>query len=643
MNNITPLSPFSERRREKETPPTPLYLNYSEYTSWITTNNFVIEGTRGTGKTSILKTLNYETLWLQKTKVVPSTELPVKFIDEPDFIGIYLRCEEIEKSLWNRWYKKYTLIAEDSDESEIQILFATFLNYYFVEQILKAIIEISNDEFVLKNTASLIEEIIHLCYPIEDLKPTLYDFSLPSLKKTLNTTLHNIRKQVYSLEEFKNIDSFFCLHTAASCLVSKAANLFNSSIENYNNLKYFLLIDDVDRLDTWQLKIINTFISSSEAPISLKLTCTGDYPTKISTNGRSISTTDLFISKLNDEEDPTNKKSNKTIDELFSAIFNFRLESRDIKNTKSLNSIFEQSYNFEDIFIKTLKTSANTEIKDILKGFEKNDYYNRLSDFFIDKYQIDDRYNKQTLLKEKQDLDSIDHKYYSKYRISIIFSILHHYNLQESFSYYSFDIIKMLSSGSPRHFLRICDKLWEVFPEYFLKTTDKPISFDKQNRAIREASTDVYNNIEFDELDGKIEVSYKVMCKRLADLFISFLKIESIKITPECQSLLVDLDKLIEKDKMLLLKILDRLRMFEAIKIKQLDQSNRFLLALSPMLAPVFSLPYRSPFSYYYTLPTPSLLLKLLTTSNNEAASIIGKIYADRTNIDTNPKLFSNE
>ncbi len=643
MNNMIPLSPFSERRREKETPPTSLYLNYSEYQDWITTNNFVIEGTRGTGKTSVLKTLSYETLWLNRIKVKPSPELSGYFSKSPDFIGVYFRCEVIETSLWNRWYDKY--VKEDGNESYIQILFSTIINYFFIEQIINAVIEITKENSIEFIDPSIIEEIFQECFPISKIKPTLYDYSLNSLKKAINIAFQNIRKQVYSLDEYEDIDKNYCLHTAASCVISRVANIISSKIEVFHNRKFFLLIDDVDRLDKWQLKILNTFISSSESPISLKLTCTGEYPIKTNTNGRSISTTDLFISRLNDDEDPANKKYNVKIDELFTSIFNLRLENKNIENTLQLNEIFNQNFDFDEAFLSALKTSANEKIKEELKEFEASEFHDRISDFYIDKYRIDERYTREIIINEGLDKDNIDHKYYSKYRISVIFSTIHKYNLQDSFTYYSFSVFKMISSGSPRHFLRICDKLWKPIFEYFSDSKfDIAIDNYYQSRAIKDASIDVFNNIDFDELEGKIDVSYKIMCERLAEIFTLFLQVDSIKITPECQSLLINFDKLNTSDSKWIHYVIDRLRMFEAIKTKPIDNKpNQILLALSPMLTPVFTLPYRSPFSYWYTLPDPSLLVKLLKSNNLEATSIIKKIYNDRVKIDTSLKLFPDE
>ena len=57
--NSVPVSPFTEKRREKESPKTALYVNYKDYRTWSSLNNCVIEGTRGTGKTTILTILNF--------------------------------------------------------------------------------------------------------------------------------------------------------------------------------------------------------------------------------------------------------------------------------------------------------------------------------------------------------------------------------------------------------------------------------------------------------------------------------------------------------------------------------------------------------------------------------------------------------
>ena len=646
--NSVPVSPFTEKRREKESPKTALYVNYKDYRTWSSLNNCVIEGTRGTGKTTILTILNYETRWLNKTRIVPSDELTPFFTSLPNFIGIYFRCEEIEKALWNRWLKRYD-DTKRNDENEInsQILFATFLNYFFIEKIIKALLEITqkHTEYYSDNDkiTDIINEVIHLCYPSISMKPSLYDFSLNSLRNALKTTMHDLRQQVYSLVRFEDISSRFCLHTGASCVIAQVCKVIQRNLSSLESVNYFLLLDDVDRLDAWQLEVVNSFISSSEEPISIKLTCTGDYRIKINTNNRSISTTDLFISKLNDDEDPSNKKDNINIDELFTAIFNIRLDSKNLDTSNKLELIFGQTFNIEEVFKKILLTSTNPEVKKLLNDFEGNNLYDKLSDYWIDKNKFDTRYNKVLIKEQNMDEDNINHKYYNKYRTSAVFSAINQFNLEESFTYYSFDIIKMVSSGSPRHFLRICDKIW---PTIFnsISSNDKkyPIDYNIQSNSIKEVAQDVYENIEDDQFSGEIKISCRTMCDRLGKLFKKFISTESIRKSPECLSVLIDLSKLNSTDSEKLIEILDRLRMFEAIKTRRESDTN-IKVALAPMLTPCFCLPFRSPFSYYYTFPTPSVFLRLLTSDDLEANNLIDNIYSDRIGQKQHPNLFSNE
>lgn len=646
--NTIPLSPFIERRRENESPRTALYVNYNEYKNWASLSNYVIEGTRGTGKTSILTILNYETRWLDKTKIKPSKELELYFTNKPNFIGVYFRCEEIEKELWNRWSNSYSHIKENNvTELNSQILFSTFLNYFFIKKIISALIDIreKNPEYFTENDdiAEVINEVLNLCYPIRSLKPSLYDFSLKSLENALNTTLHDLRQQIYSLIDFNEISKRFCLHTGASCVIEHVCKLIQKKINRLESINYFLLLDDVDRLDPWQLEVINSFISSSEEPISLKLTSTGVYRTKINTNHRSISTTDLFISKLNDDEDPINKKDNINIDDLFTSIFQIRLESVKLKTEHNLDKIFGQSFNIDDVFKQVLKLSTNPAVKSFLNEFENNKSYDKISDLWIDNYKIDPRYNKIQIREEGLDEDNINHRYYNKYRTSAVFSAINYFNLEDTFYYYSFDILKMVSSGSPRHFLRVCDRMWlSLYASLSLGERKIPIDINTQSKAIKDAAQDVFENIENDQFDGEIKVSCKSMCERLGKLFKKFISVESLKKSPECLSIMIDPSKLNQKDADKLFEIFDRLRMFEAIKT-QPQPDSKIKVALTPMLAPYYCLPYRSPFTYSYSLQPPSLLLKLFSTEESEANNLINSIYLDRIGQSITPNLFSNE
>jgi len=623
-----PPSPFVDNRKEREPSATKIFVNYLDYIHWTSYKNCLIQGSRGTGKSSILSIFYYETRWFNESIIVPSNELEKHFPKKQDIIGVLYKCEELERSLWERWSKSY---RKESENFDSQIVFASFMNYYYIEKIVSAIIQIrEKKEWVISdedNIPLLISELYQACYPNLKLQPYLYDHSLITLRNLLEDTHSSLRQQIYSLTSYNVINENFTIHTASSCVIERICTIVRNRLPKFKDIKFFLLIDDVDRLEQWQLEVINSFITSSKEPCSFKMSCTGDYKTKVNTNNRTISTTDLHISKLNDESETENKISNSKIDELFNAIFNIRLSKIFDKNNYDLKIVFGENPIIESLLIDALKKSINPELKKLRADFEKSGY-DRITDYWIDKNEI-------------IDINADDHvksKKYDQYRVSSVFSILTSFDIEKSFNYHSYDMIKMISSGSPRHFLRICDKMWnEIYTA--IDNNTFPIKKEIQSKAITSASEDVFQNIEDDNFDGTIQNSCKRMCERLNEVFKKLISIESLKITPECLSLQIDESKFQPKDKETYYKIIDWLLIIEGIKTRKIsDNVNK--IALNPMLAPKFCLPFRSPFSYSYTIKEPIVLLNLLISEDEIANKLIERIYFDRIKNDQSLTLF---
>lgn len=626
INIIVPPSPFIDNRKEMEDSQNEIFVNYSNFRFWTSQKNCLIQGSRGSGKTSILTVFHYKTRWFNSKIIKPSKEHKLFFPERPDIIGVNYKCEELEKSLWNSWYTKY---AENAENYYLESVFASYLIYYFLDNIVKAIIDIRTEFNWTRNDEDdislLIEEIFQTCYRVKVKRPTLYDHSLISLRNQLQETHSSIREQINSYISPKTIYENFYFPAVSSELFVSVCQLIKDNIKEFKNIKFFLMIDDINRLDQWQIRVVNTFISSSNEPCSFKMTCTGDYLTTTNLNERPISTTDLHISKLNDESETANKLANQQIDDLFTAIFNTRIE-RYFKNANyDLRVLFGEKIDINNQLVDALKTSIKPIVKELLIDFESSKH-DKFTDYWLESNKILQLYSDK------------DKKKYVQYKVSAVFSILNNFNIEKSFIYYSYDMIKMISSGSPRHFLRICDRMWNnIFSS--ISGNNFPLKKEIQSEAIVLASEDVFQNIENDFFDKNINTSSRIMCERLANLFKEMIKIDSLRITPECLSIQLDESKFNKSDRETYTKIIDWLLMIEAIKTRRISVDvNK--IALNPMLAPKFSLPYRSPFSYSYSLAEPTIFLRLLTADINVANELITTIYNNRIKNDQSLKLF---
>jgi len=605
-NRVIPPSPFIDNRKEREPSSSKIYINYEDYSHWANDKNCLIKGSRGTGKSSVLTVFDYKTQWFRPEILLPIDEFKEYFPSKPNVIGLLFRCDCVEINLWENWRNKYS-----HDNNNAEIIFSTYLNYYFIEKIVGAITDILNGKKEAlsdnPNIPLLISEILKICYPESQKRPILFSHSLESLKEQIRETLFSIRQRIYSWEPFECLSRDFSLHTPALPIINEICNKIIEIIPFFKSMKFFLLLDDVDRFDDWHTKVINSIMKVVTAPCSFKLSCTTEYKTMLTVDNITISNTDLHISNLNDEEESGNDLNKSKIDELFNAIFNIR-----VSNIKGLDSNYDIKKVFgdnkiEDNILEVLNSkSISKEVKSLLDDF-KSSKKEKITDFWLLKNEI---------LKDEN-----NRKEFDKYRVSAAFSILHFYNLKGSFNYCSYDLVRLISSGSPRHFLRICNAMWE---DIYLRLIDDnfPVGKEAQHKAIKQASDDLFENIDKERFDNEISVSCRSMCERLSEIFIKFIGIESLRITPECLSIQIDEGLFKETAKISFRKIIDKLIMIEAIKVRKELNNSKIKIALNPMLAPHFCLPYRSPFSYSQTITEPLKFLFLLQEAKEETVNM---------------------
>ena len=627
---IIPPSPFINQRKEREPSSMKIFINYEDYSYWASDKNCLIKGSRGTGKSSVLRVFGYETQWFNRDILYPVEELKKYFSEKPNVVGLLFRCDKVDINLWENWRNKYS-----DNNHNAKVVFSTYINLYYVEEILKALIEIKSQyktiSFTKSNIPYLISEIQKICYPEASKRPQLYNHSIENLKDQLNDTRHSLRQRICSLETFEFISKNYSFHMPNNPIVDKVCSKIIEVLPFFKEVCFFLLLDDVDRLEEWQIKVINSMMKVITSPCSFKLSCLSEYKTMSTVDGVTISNTDLHISNLYDEdkyfENNLRKKRNKLndkIDELFNAIFNFRAFNvaelySDHNNELNFKYKIEEIFgtcSIEDNILEVLRgKSIGKDVNALLEEFDESGE-EKITDFWL---------LKNGILKEKKEKN--DRKKFDKYRPSAAFSILHTYNLIDSFNYCSYDLIRLISSGSPRHFLRICNAMWKDIYSALVEK-NYPVKKTFQNEAIRRASDDLFENIDKERFDNEISVSCHEMCLRLSEIFTQFISIDSLKITPECLSIQINEDDIGDKnDKVTYQKIIDKLITIEAIKIRKESNDSKIKIALNPMLTPHFCLPYRSPFHYSHIVKDSIKFICLLKETKKE---IVKEIIDER-------------
>lgn len=586
MSRNIRISPFIEQRKEKDRVNAKVYINYEDYPQWASINNYLITGSRGTGKSSVLTSFDYRTRWFNSDSLLYSADfdyLKAEDICNTQIIGVLFKADRVESELWNSFYVR--------SPQQGALLFSTYINYYFASQFLKSVKDILNSFFpdsnlVLRKTI-FIERLFLLCDPEWKRKYSfLYDFSIEGIITFFEEQMHQIR-QVLLHDVIEQLPLSLQLHSAFDGFISDFCKTITEEIEVLSEKVFFLMIDDADRFRDWQIKTVNSFLKVTSSPCAWKISSSLPYQTLATEDDARISGTDLKISHLNDENAVGNEQQKDRIDELFNAIFKSRLQSNgiDTKSIESVRALFGKM-NLEAALRDVVEKSLNPSLKSDYENFRSSGkrYY---TDYWLIKNEIVP--------------ESAHSKKFDKYRVNAAFAIVKANHLEDTFQYYSYDIIRSLCAGSPRHFLRICDSMW---PSIFEKlhsgsSAEIEINRDEQNRAIRKASAELINVIDKDRFGRGIEVSCFEMYSRLGELFVLLThNKKSLRRSQECLSVKFNIaDIKLESRKETFLKIIDKLTMLEVIKIRVDDITPTvYQLGLNPMLTPNFCISFRNPF-----------------------------------------------
>ena len=125
MARITSISPFVEQRRERGHLNASVYINYEDYPKWASVNNYLITGSRGTGKSSVLASFDYRLRWLNSNAINYCDEykdMASTDVRNTGIVGILFKADRVESEMWNRWY--------ENELGNGSLLFSTYLNFY---------------------------------------------------------------------------------------------------------------------------------------------------------------------------------------------------------------------------------------------------------------------------------------------------------------------------------------------------------------------------------------------------------------------------------------------------------------------------------------------------------------------------------
>lgn len=442
----------------------PRFFNESELKSH---HSLRIEGSRGSGKTMILKYLSYKSQFSENREHIP--------YDTVKNIGIYWKADP-------QFLR--TLDRRSLDTDEWRLIFDNYT-------VIKISIEIINSVFTIGN--SRCESL-----SIEDIKSCIfrgikdYGFEEENIENVHDELKSKLRKTEMAIMNIKAIEGLNLLPSTFLSFLVEGLKEINE------DLKFFIYIDEYENLLGYQQKVINTKIKASDHKINFniaikkngmseyqtlsneKLENIADYiivnlDEKIKLYGIDLYLAEILIKKLIDSSSTIKNYLNfdsnllnnpDKLDDREKPDYIKKLHEvvRSILPERSSEDLANEIFN-NPTFLKTLKS-------DIKKSLSNNE--NNLSaENFIDKnhrkasivcssllyrntLKPEDIYKEFTKLREGIDNNFTGKTDWIKNNfIGTYLRIISSYSQNSTF-YSGFDVFCYLSSGNVRHFLELC-------------------------------------------------------------------------------------------------------------------------------------------------------------------------------------------
>lgn len=430
---------------------------------------YVIEGGRGTGKTTLLRGLSYEGQFELRNKDINA------FDAEIDFIGIYHRVNTnhvrafkgggISEDIWVKIFSHYINL----------ILCNEIIQFLEWHQVLNPY-----DEMLSK------EDCIHIGKSL-CIHSDILNFN--DLKNNLKTEMYVFQSKINNLSS----DTPLSLS-----LAGEPFNIFTNAVLSCNQFKnkvFYFLIDEYENLDDYQQQVFNTLIKHSSDKYTFKI--------GVREMGWRIKHTLNTFEKLNDPADYKLINIEKYLTSNEEVFYQFATK---VCQHRISNLIGKENFNIENAL-----PGLSVEEEALLLGVENTDLYLEANKHIPKNKDLTPLYkyflghwankNKRSIKEEyllyKKDPNSYSTRY-NNYKYSLLFMIKRGRGSAGIQKYYAgWDTYIKISHGNIRYLMELVHK---AFEKHLLekKTLTEPISPKDQTIAAQECG--LKNLTEFEGL-----------------------------------------------------------------------------------------------------------------------------------------------
>lgn len=559
----------------------------------------ILQGSRGSGKTTILKYFSFPVQC--ERAVINKISIYEQLIND-EGVGFYFRCDD-------SFLKEFENVFRIAVKTSWTICFEHYFELFFVKNLLEMINELDSELEI-----SLKDEILNILQ------------SKDNEDIFINTNIEKLTNYIYSeiayINKFKNEALFINVDFQPKHIWSmydisgKLINAISLALPDLSNLSYLLLVDEFENLPIELQKMFNTMMKFCDTHISMR----------VGRRSENIVTTETInkVEYLREQHDYSlivldQWQEVKNLKPYLSGIAKKRLEafeglqlSSDITkllgDKEDLDAECNSVADERNLHMRYL-LNANDKIKNNPKlleeiisviAYPQNRIAEMLNALWVARSDEEDliavAYQTVEAMNDflcKKNDGKYKNDYNNKYRYAL--TILMCVAYKKDKSYYSFNTICYLSEGNARTFINLCRAI--ISDAFFYEknnfiTTNK-ISIKSQSRAIKS-----YSESEFHSVCSIIQSGneIKMFILSLGNIFSDYHKDRLVRY-PETNQFTYNPDNLLSGSR----KILDIAISWSLIKRRKDTQrlsagiaKEGNLYTLNKIFAPLFNISYRT-------------------------------------------------
>ncbi len=564
----------------------------------------VLQGSRGSGKTTILKYFSFP---VQCERAIQNRISIRQQLEKDSGVGFYLRCDD---SFLNMFQVVFSAAVSDS----LQLCFKHYLELFFAKNILAILPaieftkDISEESFIQKLNLSQFDENFRFNTLVEI--EQYLEAEISYLNRFKNEALFT--KATFSP---KHIWDFYDL---SGLLIST----ITANIPGFKDINFLLLVDEFENLPTDLQKMFNNLIKFCKPGMSMRIGRRSENE-KIVTKATVNS-----VEYLREDNDyrlivlDYHGQDIKDLKPYLLGIAEKRLASFEgLKISTDLSKILGEKEDFDKECTRVIAgrhkhlrilLSGNTTIEEtpelcepILKiiAYPANQIAEALCALWVARSDPETDLLEQAKSAadamhacfekgEHPDKEKFNSDYNNKYRYALTSFICSAYKKDKS--YYSFNTLCYLSEGNARTFINLCKAVISdaLFYEKKQFLDSGMISIDSQSRAIREYSISEFNSVCSIIQNGK---SIRNLILNIGNVFSEYHKDKKVRY-PETTQFTYNADDLSAPYR----EILDIAESWALIKRRKETQrlsagieQEGYLYAINRVFSPIFNISYR--------------------------------------------------